>query len=135
MSTDAATAEAEVLGAAERLVDAFGRHDATAYFACFAPEATFIFYNHPQRLDSRSAWEQLWRRWEAEDDFRVLGCRSTDRAVQVLDEGTAVFTHAVETDLSIGGEEETTRERETIVFHRGADGWLAVHEHLSPQAS
>lgn len=133
--SDHATTEAEVLDAAERLVEAFGRHDEAAYFACFAPEATFVFYNHPQRLESRAAWQELWRRWEAEDGFRVLGCRSTARAVQVLDEHNAVFTHAVETDLSVGGQSETSHERETIVFHRGMEGWLAVHEHLSPQES
>ncbi|UDY24576.1 YybH family protein [Nocardioides sp. Kera G14] len=124
--------ETEVLEAADRLVEAFGRHDAAAYFACFDADADFIFYNHPQRLDSRSAWEQLWRQWESEDGFRVLGCRSTDRSVHVVDERTAIFTHAVETDVSLGGETSTSRERETIVFHRGDAGWVAVHEHLSP---
>ena len=34
----------EVLAAARHLVQAFGRHDTAAYFDCFAPDATFIFY-------------------------------------------------------------------------------------------
>ena len=130
MST--ATTQADVLAAADLLIEAFGRHDAATYFGCFDAEASFVFYNHAHRLDSRAAWEELWRQWEAEDGFRILGCRSTDRAVQVLDASNAVFTHAVETDLRIGGETSTSRERETIVFHRRGAAWLAVHEHLSP---
>ena len=131
MST--ATTEAEVLAAADLLIEAFGRHDAATYFGCFDVEASFIFYNHSQRLGSRAAWEGLWRQWEAEDGFRVLGCRSVDRVVQVVDAHHAVFTHSVETDLRLGGETSTSRERETIVFHRRDGAWLAVHEHLSPR--
>ena len=37
----------EVRAAAAHLVAAFGRHDTAAYFDCFAPEATFIFYTDP----------------------------------------------------------------------------------------
>lgn len=44
----------------------------------------------------------------------------------------AVFTHEVATDVSLGGERGVSRERETIVFRRDGDGWIAVHEHLSP---
>lgn len=126
------TAEAEVLAAAATLVDAFGRHDAPAYFACFDADATFLFHNHPELLASRAAWEALWRRWEDEDGFRVLGCRSSDQAVRLLTEDVAVFTHRVETEARVGGEAATTHERETIVFRRGPHGWRAVHEHLSP---
>ncbi len=69
--------------------------------------------------------------WESRDGFRVKSCRSTDRTVQVVGE-TAIFTHAVETELTIAGENLMNRERETIVFAREPDGrWLAIHEHLS----
>jgi ketosteroid isomerase-like protein len=125
---------ADVLAAADRLVGAFARHDRDAYFAAFAPEATFIFYNLGRTLDDRAAYEEEWRLWEERDVFRVIGCRSTDRRVQLLG-SVAVFTHAVETDVSIGGETVTNHERETIVFSRDGDGgWLAVHEHLSAAA-
>src|SRR5690606_17510916 len=100
----------------------------------FAPDATFLFYNLGRTLENRAAYEAEWRLWEERDGFRVLGCRSKDRRVQVLGE-VAIFTHAVETDLSIGGERLTNSERETIVFSRNASGrWLAVHEHLSAAA-
>jgi ketosteroid isomerase-like protein len=123
-----------VLDAANALVGAFGRHDREAYFAAFAPDATFLFYNLDRTLADRAAYEAEWALWETRDGFRVLGCRSTDRRVQLIGD-VAIFTHAVETDVSIGGETLTNNERETIVFARDPAGrWLAVHEHLSAAA-
>lgn len=120
-----------VLTAADALVAAFGRHDAKAYFDAFAPSATFIFYNLDRVLADRAAYAAEWALWESRDGFRVKACRSTDRLVQVVGE-IAIFTHSVETDLTIAGEDLTNHERETIVFARQPDGrWLAVHEHLS----
>jgi ketosteroid isomerase-like protein len=120
-----------VLAAADRLVDAFGRHDREAYFAAFAPDASFIFYNLDRVLTSRAAYEREWRLWEERDGFRVLGCRSSDRNVRMAGE-CAIFTHQVETDLLMGGERLSNRERETIVFaHDGEGRWVAIHEHLS----
>jgi ketosteroid isomerase-like protein len=122
-----------VLDAAATLVDAFGRHDAAAYFGAFRPDATFVFHSHPEPLRSRADYERLWRGWEA-DGFRVLACRSTDRHVQLLGD-VAVFTHRVATTVRAGEAEESLDERETIVFARDGDaGWSAVHEHLSPAA-
>lgn len=126
--------ESTVLAAADALVGAFARHDRDAYFAAFAPEATFLFYNLDRTLDDRAAYEAEWTLWETRDGFRVLGCRSTNRKVRLVGE-VAIFTHAVETDISVGGETMTNNERETIVFARdGAGRWLAVHEHLSAAA-
>ena len=121
----------DVLAAADRLVDAFSRHDTEAYFRAFAPEATFVFHNLDRRLENRAAYEAEWALWEQRDGFRVRGCRSSDRHVQLLGD-VAVFTHNVETDLTVGGESVSSRERETIVFARNATGHCqAVHEHLS----
>ena len=121
----------EVLAAADRLIAAFGRHDVTAYFAAFAPEASFIFYNLDSTLENRAAYEDEWALWESRDGFRVLGCRSTDRTVQIAGD-TAIFTHTVETDVAFAEQKSTNHERETIVFSRQQDGqWLAIHEHLS----
>ena len=126
--------ETTVLSAADALVGAFSRHDRDAYFAAFAPEATFLFYNLDRPLDDRAAYEAEWALWEKRDGFRVLGCRSTERRVQIVGD-VAIFTHAVETDLSVGGERVKNNERETIVFARDPAGrWLAVHEHLSAAA-
>lgn len=126
--------QSAVLSAADALVSAFARHDRTAYFAAFAPEATFLFYNLDRPLDGRAAYEAEWTLWEQRDGFRVHACRSTDRKIQILGD-VAIFTHAVETELSVGGETVTNNERETIVFSRDPAGrWFAVHEHLSPAA-
>lgn len=126
--------ETAVLAAADTLVSAFARHDRAAYFAAFSEEASFLFYNLDRRLESRAAYEAEWTLWEERDGFRVLACRSTDRKVQFVGD-VAIFTHAVETDLSIGGETMRNNERETIVFSRNKAGcWLAIHEHLSPTA-
>ncbi|CAB4874475.1 unannotated protein [freshwater metagenome] len=53
--------------------------------------------------------------------------------MQILGESAAVFTHYVESDIEFGGEVSTITERETIVFERRIDAWVAVHEHLSPE--
>jgi ketosteroid isomerase-like protein len=126
--------ERQVLQAADRLVAAFGEGRVDDYFACFHPEATFVFYTTDHRLESTAAWRELWESLEEEEDFKVLECHSSARRVQNLGE-IAVFTHDVETRISTRAGEETLRERETIVFVRQTAGsWLAVHEHLSPAA-
>jgi len=129
------TPEAEVLRAAEALVEAFGAHDVVRYFESFTEDASFLFHNSDRLITSRAAYEQMWRGWE-QNGFRVLGCRSLEPRVQLASDDTAVFTHGVRTRSA--GQDSEVRERETIVFHRDAAGrWLGVHEHLSvdPQES
>jgi ketosteroid isomerase-like protein len=121
----------EVRAAAEALVADFGAGRVDEYFARLAPDATFVFHTTLERLDSREAYRELWSRWEREDDFRVLGCRSTGTSVQVLGENVAVLTHDVATRVSLGGGEEHLAERESIVFVRRDGAWLVAHEHLS----
>jgi ketosteroid isomerase-like protein len=126
------TDEEAVLAAADACIEAFGRHDRDAYFASFAPAATFIFHTTPGVLGSRAAWEAEWDRLVAEEGFRVLGCTSRDRRVHVIGDA-AVFSHRVVTRSTSNDGDMETDERETIVFQRQPDGsWLAVHEHLSP---
>jgi ketosteroid isomerase-like protein len=131
VARDTLTADS-VLAAARDLVRAFGEHDVAGYFGCFAPDATFIFYTTADRLASREQYQRLWRQWETQDGFRVVSCRSDRPAVQLLGDA-AVFTHEVTTVVRTSGGEQTLHERETIVFRREAAGWIAVHEHLSPQ--
>jgi uncharacterized protein (TIGR02246 family) len=124
--------EAEVRAAAEQLVAAFGSGRLDDYFACFTDDASFLFHNTPERLESVHAYRRLWDRWMQEDDFRVTGCTSSGVRVQVLGDA-AIFFHDVITDVMTRAGAETLHERETIVFSRRSDGrWLAVHEHLSP---
>jgi ketosteroid isomerase-like protein len=122
----------EVLAAATHLVDALGRHDTAAYFACFVADASFVLHSTPGPLPTRGAYERLWDSWERESDFRVHACASTEQGVRLLGDA-AVFTHRRRTDLELYGVRETRDERETIVFERQPDDrWAAVHEHLSP---
>ena len=79
---------------AESLVAAFAASDATAYFAHFHRDATFLFHDTPGLVGSRADYEALWTQWEREDGFRVLTCESTDQHVQEHGD-LAVFTHAV----------------------------------------
>lgn len=124
--------EQAVWAAAQHLIQAFARHDTEAYFAAFAPEASFIFHTHGAVLPARAAYQALWAEWERDMGFRVRACSSYDQALQLLGD-TAVFHHRVHTVLGTNDGEIALDERETIVFHRQADGrWLAVHEHLSP---
>ncbi|MGR0220790.1 YybH family protein [Agromyces sp. ZXT2-6] len=121
----------EVEAAASAVVDAFAATDRDRYFACFDPEATFVFHTEPARLDDRAAYERLWDEWVAAG-WRVVSCESSRRRVQLLP-GGAVFTHSVATTVETGEGRESYRERETIVFRADATGGLiAVHEHLSP---
>ncbi|PLP58394.1 DUF4440 domain-containing protein [Mesorhizobium loti] len=121
-----------VVDAADVLVAAFGRHDTEAYFAAFAPDASFIFHNHPERLASREAYRVLWKDWETSLGFKVLDCRSSDRDVRIFGD-MAIFTHRVGTRAMFSGEAVTSDERETIVFRKDGESgqWLAIHEHLS----
>ena len=123
------THEADALAAADRIIDDFGHHRRDAYFAGFAPEATFLFHNVDHRLESRADYEQLWAEWETEG-FRVVSCASTNRRIQLF--GTvAVFSHDVETESELAGATDRSRERETIVLALTDGAWLGVHEHLS----
>ncbi|MDP4585905.1 MAG: nuclear transport factor 2 family protein [Microbacteriaceae bacterium] len=125
----------QILAAAAAIVDNFGHHRTAEYFAGFAADATFVFYTHTARLNSRAEYEALWASWESDDGFHVHGCRSRDQHVQLMGESAAVFTHYVESDIEFGSETSTIRERETIVFEHRNGSWLAVHEHLSPEAA
>lgn len=128
---DTTNTQTAVLAAADALVRAFGQHDRKAYFDAFSPAATFVFYNLDRTLSSRAEYEAEWSLWESRDGFRVLGCRSTERKVQLAGD-VAIFTHAVQTDVTIAGKTTTSNERETIVFALETDGrWRAIHEHLS----
>ena len=133
--TAPASTQDEVRAAAQQLVEAFAAHDTAAYFAAFAPDATFVFHTHRVPLRSRKDYRELWNSWE-HDGFRVLSCSSSDQYVQVLGADVAVFHHRVRTVVRFGDEPEALDERETIVFHRQRSGeWLAAHEHLSPMTA
>ena len=120
----------EVEKAAADCIAAFSRHDTRAYFATFAPSATFIFHNTDQILRSRQEYERLWATWEAEG-FHVLGCGSLGGSVRMLSDDVGIFTHSVRTTLTDGDGTVETGERETIVFQRIDGIWYGVHEHLS----
>lgn len=129
---DTAT-RADVQDAIDALIRAFGEHDTTAYFSSFSPDATFVFYTHPEPLPSREAYRDLWTEWES-DGFRVLACRSSEQNVTFPAPDVAVLTHRVGTTVRDSTGTVELDERETILFRRReGSGWIAVHEHLSPQ--
>lgn len=119
----------QVRQAAADLVAAFASNDTARYFACFSEDATFLFHTLAQPLLSRRAYEDLWAQWQAEG-FAVLGCRSSNVQLSLQGE-VAIFMHDVATHIRIAGEEHQLDERETIVFRRQGERWLACHEHLS----
>lgn len=126
--------EAQVLAAADAIVDAFAAHDKERYFALFDPDTSFVFYTAPDRLNGVAEYRALWDEWEAKNGFRVHGCQSTNRRVQIWGD-SAVFTHSVSSDVEFDAEVSTVLERETMVFVRRGTDWIAVHEHLSPMTS
>lgn len=123
--------EQEVEDAAVALIDAFARNDRPAYFAAFAPEASFIFHATDRVLGSRAAYEAEWESWIRDFGFHVLACESRNRVVKIYGKA-GVFTHQTRTRIATKDGEQAYDERETIIFHKTAAGWLAVHEHLSP---
>ena len=129
MTDTAADTEADALGAVDRIIDDFAHHRRDAYFAGFAPDATFLFHNVDHRLESRQAYETLWADWESEG-FQVLSCSSSNRRIQLFG-SIAVFSHDVETKAKLAGVAETSRERETIVLGLTDGVWRGIHEHLS----
>jgi len=125
--------EQQILDSAAKIVADFGAHRTAEYFSGFHESATFMFYTHSERLNSRSEYETLWTKWETEDGFKVHGCKSTNQLVQLIGSDGAVFSHLVESSIEFGGEISTIHERETIVFQLIDGQWLAIHEHLSPE--
>lgn len=126
--------EQQVLDAAAKIVSDFGAHRKKDYFANFDATASFLFYTHPVRLESRAAYEDLWEKWETEDGFKVHSCESSNQLVQNVGGTVAVFSHDVKTTLEFAREVSEVRERETIVFVEQNGRWVAVHEHLSPSS-
>lgn len=121
----------EVETAARVLVTAFSDFDRDAYFACFAPDADFIFYNAPSTFQSRTQYEAAWDEWVS-GGWSVRSCESVHPRIRVLDRDHAIFTHEVSTTVNTSDGESDMHERETIVFLRREGQWIAVHEHLSP---
>lgn len=122
--------EAQVLTAADAIVTAFLATDTDAYFAGFAPDASFVFHPEAARLNSRAEYEALWGSW-VESGWRVTACQSTERLVQPFP-GGAVFSHTVNTSVDSADGPASYTERETIVFRTAeGDALIAIHEHLS----
>ncbi len=97
------------------------------------------FGTHRDVLPDREAWiAQQWDNvWPRTDDFRF------DLAnTHVLASGdmAVVIAPWMSTGFHPDGQKFDRPGRATMVFHRGADGWIGVHTHLSlnrgvPQAS
>ena len=124
----------DVKKAAADLVGHFGASRVSEYFQCFSESADFIFYTHTERLKSRKAYEDLWKSWEAEMNFKILACTSSDQDIRMVGNCVAIFTHNVSTDVSTNDGVDTVSERETIIFELVGGSWIAIHEHLSPAA-
>ncbi|MFZ4124168.1 MAG: nuclear transport factor 2 family protein [Candidatus Planktophila sp.] len=122
----------DVKRTAAELVGHFGSGRVKEYFECFSESADFIFYTHTERLNSRKAYEDLWKTWEAEMNFKILSCTSSDQDIRMVGNTVAIFTHNVSTDVSTNDGVDTVAERETIVFELVNGSWIAIHEHLSP---
>jgi ketosteroid isomerase-like protein len=120
----------QVLAATDELLAAFAATDTAAYFACFTPDATFVFHPESTRLNNRAAYEGVWASW-LDAGWRVVSCTSSDRLVQTFGD-VAVLSHTCVTVTLTEGKESTVHERETIVFVLDGERVLAVHEHLSP---
>ncbi len=129
---DSVEMKAQVLAAATHLLGVFGQNRVEDYFACFTPDATFIFHGLDYRLASIADYRAAWAGWVLDLDLRILGAWSQQQTVDFIAPGVALFTHSVQVKASTRSGIDNRRERETVVFVRQPDGrWLGVHEHLS----
>lgn len=112
----------------DRLMNAFTKGAADEYFACFHEDASFVFPGEPV-LEPRAAYRSTWSRWEREG-VRFTEVFADDVRIRVFGD-TAVVTHRIATTVTTGGNPRVDHERESIIFARSAERWLAVHEHLS----
>jgi ketosteroid isomerase-like protein len=123
---------ADIKAAADHLIACFAAFDRDSYFACFAPEASFVFYGTQRFLDTRATYEDEWSQW-VDSRFRVLTCSSHDQWIEQISDDVAVFVHRVLTTVEDSDGVHDLVERETIIFRRESDGrWLGLHEHVSP---
>jgi ketosteroid isomerase-like protein len=123
---------AAIKAAADHITDRFGAFDHDGYFACFAPEATFMFHTTDRLLGSCAEYQAEWAAW-IESGFSVLSCASLDQRIDLVSDDIAVFTHRVLTTIRDTEGDHDLVERESIIFRRESNGnWLGVHEHLSP---
>ena len=113
----------------DQLMKAFASGDLEKYFACFHEDASFLFPGEPL-LEPRSAYRSKWLRWK-DEGVRVAEVVADDVRVRLFGD-TAVVTHHIVTTVTVGGNSTVDRERESIIFTRTEEGWLAIHEHLSP---
>jgi len=116
----------------DRLMGAFSSADTDEYLECFHADASFVFPGESV-FDSRDAYRSAWLRWQREG-VRFTDVVADDIRVRVIGT-TAVVTHRIQTTVEAEGETSVDRERETIVFSNVDGRWLAVHEHLSPDAA
>lgn len=123
-------AETAALAAVDAIIDDYAHHRRDAYFSRFAPDATFVFHTSDARLESRSEYETMWHSWEDEHAFQVISCRSSERRMQMSGD-VGVFSHRVDTVLTMDGAEEHPAERETIIVALRDGVWIGIHEHLS----
>lgn len=107
-----------VLGVIDRLVEAWGRHDADAYGACFTADATYVTYVgtcYQGRDEIAESHRTLWARF-------LAGTRLADevRDVRFPAPGTAVVTGRGDTYK--GRRPGRLHKVQTYVLVREADG-------------
>ncbi|WP_417563318.1 nuclear transport factor 2 family protein [Microbacterium sp.] len=125
--TDSERAARAVIDA---IIDDYAHHRRDAYFSRFADDASFVFHTSESRLESRAEYEALWKSWEDDHDFHVISCTSSKRRLQMFD-SVGVFSHEVDTTLTMDGARDQFTERETIVVALIDGQWRGIHEHLS----
>ena len=132
--TDAAADERAVTALAESVLVAARARDAERFASYFAPGDELVYLlNTTSRLSSQAALRDAFR--------RVLGRQQsfdpqwTDRRVQILSPGAAVFTGAFGTAArDTSGARWAVRGVVTFAARRGAAGWRIVNWHTSETA-
>ncbi|HWO69487.1 MAG TPA: nuclear transport factor 2 family protein [Actinomycetota bacterium] len=134
MLDDAERLDAEVLATVEGLEARLDAGDLDAYFAGFAPDATFLFYNEERRLESTAEYRALLEERIAGSGLRFLDRLRSEVRVQRW-EDVAVVTFLDEATYEWEGDRETTRGRASWVLRRDGERWVVIHVHISPAAA
>jgi len=128
---DAERLDAEVLATVEGLEARLDAGDLDAYFAGFAPDATFVFHDEERRLESPGEYRALLEERIAGSGLRFLDRRRSEVRVQRWEDG-AVVSFLDEATYEWEGDRETTRGRASWVLRREGGRWVVVHVHISP---
>ncbi len=119
----------DILGAVNKNIEAFNKHDFVSYFSSFAQDNTeFPYVVSPLRHDA-AAWRSFI---EGTATLEYVNYHHQDELVQTYNGNTAVVTaYYLFTWKPKGEEMQTQSGRASMVLVKQGGKWFTVHMHFS----